>query len=110
MSLPRRRAARKQRPTSAEAASAATRPRLRYQASGASTRSIRRPRAVRSARARYPSTSGSSGIRPPPASWRARVKTASSMGSVSFPVKVFCWLGWYEQITVRPSPAGVSTP
>ena len=25
---------------------------------------------------------------------RARVKTASSIGSVSLPVKVFCWLGW----------------
>ena len=48
------------------AASAATRPRFRYQASGASTRWMRRPRAVRSARARYPSTSGSSGISPGP--------------------------------------------
>ncbi len=28
-----------------------------------------------------------------PASWQARANTASSMGSVSFPVKVFCWLG-----------------
>ena len=25
---------------------------------------------------------------------RTRTKTASSMGSVSLPVKVFCWLGW----------------
>ncbi len=24
----------------------------------------------------------------------ARASTASSMGSVSFPVNVFCWLGW----------------
>src|SRR5581483_1654669 len=27
-------------------------------------------------------------------SWRQRASTASSMGSVSFPVKVFCWLTW----------------
>ena len=31
-----------------------------------------------------------------PPSTRARVKTASNMGSVSVPVNVFCWLGWYE--------------
>jgi hypothetical protein len=30
----------------------------------------------------------------PPAIAAARAKTASSIGSVSFPVKVFCWLGW----------------
>ena len=36
-------------------------------------------------------------------SWRARAKTASNMGSVSLPVKVFCWLGWYEQMIVGPS-------
>ena len=28
------------------------------------------------------------------ASVRARVKTASIIAGVSFPVKVFCWLGW----------------
>jgi hypothetical protein len=29
-----------------------------------------------------------------PASATARAKTASSIGSVSLPVNVFCWLGW----------------
>ena len=29
-----------------------------------------------------------------PASSTARAKTASSIGSVSRPVNVFCWLGW----------------
>ena len=29
-----------------------------------------------------------------PATSRARAKTASSIGSVSLPVNVFCWLGW----------------
>jgi hypothetical protein len=29
-----------------------------------------------------------------PAAALARAKTASSMSSVSLPVKVFCWLGW----------------
>ena len=29
----------------------------------------------------------------------ARVKTASSIGSVSRPVNVFCWLGWNEHIS-----------
>ena len=32
--------------------------------------------------------------RPSPPSSLARAKTASSIGSVSLPVKVFCWLGW----------------
>jgi hypothetical protein len=27
-------------------------------------------------------------------SWCTRLNTASNIGSVSFPVKVFCWLGW----------------
>ena len=36
------------------------------------------------------------------ASWRARAKTASNIASVSTPVKVFCWLGWYEHKSVRP--------
>ena len=45
-----------------------------------------------------------------PASSRARATTASSIGSVSRPVKVFCWLTWYEQRIVRPSPAGTSSP
>ena len=40
-------------------------------------------------------------------SWRARANTASNMGSVSTPVKVFCWLGWYEHRSVRPSGSGV---
>ncbi len=31
----------------------------------------------------------------------ARANTASSMGSVSRPVKVFCWLTWYEHTMVR---------
>ena len=36
-----------------------------------------------------------SGLAPgSPASSRARARTASSMGSVSLPVKVFCWLTW----------------
>src|SRR6185437_3902987 len=29
-----------------------------------------------------------------PAATRARVKTSSSIASVTRPVKVFCWLGW----------------
>ena len=37
-------------------------------------------------------------------------RTASSIGSVSLPVKVFCWLGWYEQTTYVPSGARTSTP
>ena len=32
----------------------------------------------------------------------ARSNTASSIGSVSRPVNVFCWLGWYEHSTVGP--------
>ena len=32
----------------------------------------------------------------PCASVRARAMTLSSIGRVSLPVKVFCWLGWYE--------------
>ena len=45
------------------------------------------------ARARRRLTGGPTVSRPV-ASARARAKTASSMGSVSLPVKVFCWLGW----------------
>ncbi len=37
-----------------------------------------------------PSTSAA----PSPARARARSSTASSMGSVSLPVNVFCWLTW----------------
>src|SRR3954467_2426848 len=36
------------------------------------------------------------------ASARARWKTASSIGSVSLPVKVFCWLGWKHPSSTRP--------
>ena len=39
---------------------------------------------------------------------RARAKTASNIGSVSVPVKVFCWLGWYEHSSVRPPGSGCS--
>ena len=38
----------------------------------------------------------------PPASAAARWKTASSIGRVSRPVNVFCWLGWYEQRSTSP--------
>ena len=41
---------------------------------------------------------------------RARVKTASSISRVSLPVNVFCWLGWNEQRSVRPSASPTSTP
>ena len=44
-----------------------------------------------------------------PASSRARKKIWSSIGSVSLPVKVFCWLGWNEHRTVGP-PVATSTP
>ena len=33
---------------------------------------------------------------------RARVKTASIIGSVSLPVNVFCWLGWKQPMIVGP--------
>ena len=33
----------------------------------------------------------------------ARANTASNIGSVSTPVNVFCWLGWYEHSSARPS-------
>ena len=36
------------------------------------------------------------------ASATARSNTASSIGSVSRPVNVFCWLGWYEHSSVGP--------
>ena len=36
--------------------------------------------------------------------------TISSMTSVSLPVNVFCWLGWYEQMMVLSPSAGTSTP
>ena len=39
---------------------------------------------------------------------RARANTASNMGTVSLPVKVFCWLGWYEPSSVRPPGRGLS--
>jgi len=32
------------------------------------------------------------------------------MGSVSLPVNVFCWLGWNEQMIVRPSGSRASVP
>ena len=41
-----------------------------------------------------------------PASVAARTNTASSIGSVSLPVKVFCWLGWNEHSSVGPCGAG----
>ena len=48
-------------------------------------------------------TTGSAAPRSAP----ARANTASNMGSVRTPVKVFCWLGWYEHRSVRPSGSGV---
>ena len=36
----------------------------------------------------------------PLASSIARSSTAWSIGCVSLPVKVFCWLGWYEPRSV----------
>jgi hypothetical protein len=39
----------------------------------------------------------------------ARVNTASSIGSVSLPVNVFCWLGWNEHSSVTPTGATTST-
>ena len=42
------------------------------------------------------------------ARWRARRKIRSSIGSVSLPVKVFCWLGWNEHRIVGPE-VGTST-
>ena len=36
----------------------------------------------------------------------ARANTASSIGSVSRPVNVFCWLGWNEQSSVQPVGRG----
>ena len=38
----------------------------------------------------------------------ARVNTASNIDSVSFPVNVFCWLGWYEPSSRRPSGSAAS--
>ena len=46
----------------------------------------------------------------PPASATARAKTASSIGSVSRPVNVFCWLGWNEHSSVGPPGTATSTP
>ena len=49
---------------------------------------------------------------PPPAreiSRRARANTASNIGTVSLPVKVFCWLGWYEPSITSPPGSGLST-
>ena len=37
---------------------------------------------------------------------RARRNTASNIGTVSFPVNVFCWLGWYEPSSATPSGSG----
>ena len=31
-----------------------------------------------------------------PRNWRMPCRTLSIIFSVNFPVKVFCWLGWYE--------------
>ena len=39
---------------------------------------------------------------------RARVNTASNIGTVSLPVNVFCWLGWYEPSRVTPDGSGLS--
>ena len=44
-----------------------------------------------------------------PARWRGRT-TASSIGSVSLPVKVFCWLGWKLPSSVGPPAIGCSAP
>ena len=44
---------------------------------------------------------------------RARSNTASSIGSVSCPVKVFCWLTWYEhsdRCAAGPARPATSTP
>ncbi len=50
------------------------------------------------------------GVRPRPASSTARANTPSSMGGVSRPVNVFCWLGWNEHTSVRPLSSATSTP
>ena len=39
----------------------------------------------------------------------ARAKTASSIGSVSLPVNVFCWLGWYEPSSAHSPTARLGT-
>ena len=38
-----------------------------------------------------------------------RMKTASSIGSVSLPVKVFCWLGWKEPSNIPAGDLGLAT-
>ncbi len=40
----------------------------------------------------------------------ARSNTESIIGSVSFPVNVFCWLGWKQPSRTGPSGIGCSTP
>src|SRR5262249_15255964 len=45
-----------------------------------------------------------------PASVAARRSTRSSMGRVSLPVKVFCWLGWYEHSSASPDGSRCSAP
>ena len=46
----------------------------------------------------------------PPASAAARWNTASSIGRVSRPVNVFCWLGWYEERSTSPEASRCSAP
>ncbi|GAA0355960.1 hypothetical protein GCM10010151_51970 [Actinoallomurus spadix] len=63
------------------------------------TRRIRRPRGASppAPDTRAAHTDGLAPVRAQPgrrAYPRARVNTASSIGSVTRPVKVFCWLGW----------------
>ena len=54
-----------------------------------------------------PDSALSAGRRAP----RARAKTASSIGSVSLPVKVFCWLTWNEhEQRAAVGRSGTSTP
>ena len=69
-----------------------------------------RPQAGLSHGLRLAAGPGVSSRRLRPARTRARSNTASNIGSVSLPVKVFCWLGWYEHTTLRPSGHGASTP
>ena len=73
----------------------------------------RRGRGPRRRRLRAPRRRSSSGSRPAPASPRRarsrRASTASSIGRVSLPVNVFCWLGWYVPMSVY-GPTRASAP
>ena len=63
---------------------------------------------------RLPATRSSHGHRPrrarAPASERARVEHGVEHGLGELPVKVFCWLGWYEHSTARPSGSACLDP